>query len=78
MRRTSDNYASAHDDLVDVDYRAGDHLQSAVEYLKIGPVGMMFLPGEMSGELATACRASFRTASNSSTPSRGTHALEMR
>ena len=73
---TSDNYASAHDDLVDVDYRVGDHLQSAVEYLKIGPVGMMFLPGEMSGELVNGLPASFRTAPEQFyAEPRGTHAF---
>jgi hypothetical protein len=73
---TPDGFAQAHDDLVDVDYRVGDHLQSAVEYLKIGPVGMMFLPGEMSGELVNGLPAAFR-----STPEKfyaeppGTHAF---
>ena len=67
---------SAHDDLVDVDYRVGDHLQSAVEYLKIGPVGMMFLPGEMSGELVNGLPASFRTAPEQFyAEPRGTHAF---
>ena len=58
---TPDGFAQAHDDLVDVDHRVGDHLESAVEYLKIGPVGMMFLPGEMSGELVNGLPAAFRT-----------------
>ena len=57
----SDNFAAAHDDVVDVDYRVGDHLQSAVEYLRIGPVGMMFLPGEMAGELVNGLPAKFRS-----------------
>jgi hypothetical protein len=57
----SDNFAVAHDDVVDVDYRVGDHLQSAVEYLRIGAVGMMFLPGEMAGELVNGLPAKFRT-----------------
>jgi hypothetical protein len=58
----TDGLASAHDDTVGVDHRVGDHLQSAVEYLRIGPVGMMFLPGEMSGELVNGLPATFRSA----------------
>ena len=57
----SDDFAVAHDDLVDVDYRVGDHLTSAVEYLRIGPVGMMFLPGEVAGELVIGLPATFRS-----------------
>lgn len=40
--------------------RAGDHLQSEVGYLRIGPVGMMFLPGEVAGELVVGLPAAFR------------------
>lgn len=31
--------------------RAGDHVESEVAYVRIGLVGMMFLPGEVAGEL---------------------------
>jgi hypothetical protein len=41
--------------------RAGDHLRSGVGYLRIGPVGMMFLPGEVAGELVVGLPAEFRT-----------------
>ena len=41
--------------------RKGNHLQSAVDYLQIGPVGMMFLPGEIPGELTMGLPAGFRT-----------------
>jgi hypothetical protein len=41
--------------------RAGDHLRSEVGYLRIGPVGMMFLPGEVAGELVVGLPAEFRT-----------------
>jgi hypothetical protein len=41
--------------------RAGDHLRSAVGYLRIGPVGMMLLPGEVAGELVVGLPAEFRT-----------------
>jgi hypothetical protein len=40
--------------------RAGDHLKSEVGYLRIGPVGMMFLPGEVAGELVKGLPAEFR------------------
>jgi hypothetical protein len=42
--------------------RAGDHLKSEVGYLRIGPVGMMFLPGEVAGELVKGLPAEFRLA----------------
>jgi hypothetical protein len=41
--------------------RVGDHLHSAVEYVKIGPVGMMFLPGEIPGELTAGLPSGFRS-----------------
>ncbi len=41
--------------------RVGDHLRSAVEYVKIGPVGMMFMPGEMPGELTAGLPSGFRS-----------------
>ncbi|MCL6570043.1 MAG: hypothetical protein K6T35_14530, partial [Meiothermus silvanus] len=34
---------------------------SAVEYVRIGPVGMMFLPGEVPGEVVNGLPAGFRT-----------------
>ena len=40
--------------------RRGDHLRSEVGYLRIGPVGMMFLPGEVAGELVIGLPAEFR------------------
>lgn len=46
---------------VEVDYRAGDHLKTAVEYVRIGPIGMMFLPGEIPGELTIGLPADFRS-----------------
>jgi hypothetical protein len=41
--------------------RTGDHLKSQVSYLHIGSeIGMMFLPGEMAGELVVGLPARFR------------------
>jgi hypothetical protein len=40
--------------------RAGDPLKSEVGYLRNGPVGMMFLPGEVAGELVIGLPAGFR------------------
>lgn len=57
----SDGSASAVDPLVGLPARVGDHLQSAVEYVRIGGVGMMFLPGEIPGELTIGLPAGFRT-----------------
>jgi hypothetical protein len=41
--------------------RVGDHLHSAVEYVRIGDVGMMFLPGEIPGELTAGLPSGFRS-----------------
>jgi hypothetical protein len=41
--------------------RTGDHLRSGVGYLQIGSVGMMFLPGEVAGELVVGLPAEFRS-----------------
>jgi len=41
--------------------RTGDHLKSEVGYLRIGSVGMMFLPGEVAGELVIGLPAEFRS-----------------
>ena len=56
-----DGNRSVRDDLVGVEHRRGDHLASAVEYVRIGPVGMMFLPGEVPGEVVNGLPAGFRT-----------------
>lgn len=58
---TSDGGASEIDPVLGVPARVGDHLQSAVEYVRIGPVGMMFLPGEIPGELTIGLPADFRS-----------------
>jgi hypothetical protein len=58
---TSDLGATVDDDLVGITYRAGDHLKSAVEYVRLGPVGMMFLTGEVAGELVIGLPSAFRT-----------------
>ncbi|HEX5096827.1 MAG TPA: hypothetical protein VFX21_12460, partial [Acidimicrobiia bacterium] len=58
----SDNLESETDDDIGVDARVGDFLQSAVEYVHIGNVGMMFLPGEISSELTIGLPRDFRTA----------------
>ncbi len=54
-----DNFDAVIDDLVGP-VRKGNHLQSAVDYVQIGPVGMMFLPGEIPGELTMGLPAGFR------------------
>ncbi len=56
-----DNFQYFDDPLLSVSARVGDHLKSAVEYVRIGPVGMMFLPGEIPGELTMGLPAEFRT-----------------
>jgi hypothetical protein len=55
---TSDGFALEDDPLVGP-IRAGDHLESEVAYLRIGSVGMMFLPGEVAGELTIGLPAEF-------------------
>lgn len=57
----SDDGDVVYDPLIDVSYRVGDHLKTAVEYLKIGPVGMMFLTGEIPSELTIGLPSAFRT-----------------
>jgi len=57
----SDGFASVTDPNLGTDFRVGDHLKSAVEYVRIGPVGMMFLPGEIPGELTVGLPAGFRS-----------------
>jgi hypothetical protein len=56
---TPDGLRSAPDPNLAIPVRTGDHLRTAVEYLKIGPVGMMFLPGEVPGELTVGLPAKF-------------------
>jgi len=58
---TPDGAASAVDPLLGLPFRVGDHLRSAVEYVRIGPVGMMFLPGEIPGELTAGLPSDFRS-----------------
>jgi hypothetical protein len=58
---SEDGFASATDPNLGLPFRLGDHLHSAVEYLRIGPVGLLFLPGEISGELTVGLPADFRS-----------------
>ena len=58
---TPDAGAAATDPLLGLPYRVGDHLQSAVEYVRVGSVGMMFLPGEIPGELTIGLPSAFRS-----------------
>lgn len=57
---SSDNFEALPDDFADT-VRKGDHLKSAVDYVRIGPIGMMFLPGEIPGELTKGLPAEFRS-----------------
>jgi hypothetical protein len=72
----SDNLQSETDEDIGLDARVGEFLQSAVEYVRTGNVGMMFLPGEIPGELTIGLPSGFRN-----TPERwyeepiGTHAF---
>jgi hypothetical protein len=56
-----DGRESSTDPNIGVRFRNGDHLRSAVDYVRVGPVGMMFLPGEIPGELTAGLPAGFRT-----------------
>ncbi len=56
-----DGAQSAVDPVLGTPFRVGNHLQSAVEYVQIGPVGMMFLPGEIPSELTMGLPAGFRS-----------------
>jgi hypothetical protein len=55
----SDGFQTVPDDVVG-EVRAGDNVRSAVEYVRIGPVGMLFLPGEIPGELTVGLPSGFR------------------
>jgi hypothetical protein len=56
-----DGFAKLEESALGVSYRAGDHVKSAVEYVRIGPIGMMLLPGEIPGELTAGLPSAFRT-----------------
>lgn len=45
----ADDFATVSDELLG-EIRAGDHTRSQVAYLRIGPVGMMFVPAEIGAE----------------------------
>jgi len=57
----SDGGATEYDLLAEVTLRVGDHLKTAVEYVKLGPIGMMFLTGEVPGEIVVGLPSAFRT-----------------
>jgi len=62
---TPDGYATELDPILAAlnggigDIRVGDHGRTEVAYLRIGPVGMVFMPGEAVGELANGLPAGF-------------------
>jgi hypothetical protein len=55
----ADGFQTVPDDVVG-EIRVGDNVRSAVEYVRIGPVGMLFLPGEIPGELTVGLPSGFR------------------
>jgi hypothetical protein len=56
-----DGLAKIDDANLGVSYRVGDHVKTAVEYVRIGPVGILFLPGEIPGELTVGLPSGFRS-----------------
>lgn len=56
-----DGFAVLEEPALEISYRVGDHVKTAVEYVKIGTVGMMFLTGEIPGELTIGLPAGFRS-----------------
>jgi hypothetical protein len=56
----SDDFGTEDDPLLGP-IRAGNHLKSEVGYLRIGQVGMMFLPGESAGEVVIGLPAEYRS-----------------
>lgn len=72
----SDAGATEFDPLAEVTLRVGDHLKTAVEYVRLGPIGMMFLTGEIPGEVVIGLPAGFRqTPENWYDEPPGTHAF---
>lgn|GEM_PF-1061188 len=57
-----DGFEVLQDGAVGVAYRKGDHVKTAVEYVRLGPIGMMFLTGEIPSEITNGLPAGFRTA----------------
>jgi hypothetical protein len=53
-----DDFAAQMDPLVGP-IRVGDHMRTEVAYLRIGPVGMIFMPGEVASELVIGLPAQF-------------------
>ncbi|MFA9429902.1 hypothetical protein [Egicoccus sp. AB-alg2] len=53
-----DDFAAEVDPMVGP-IRVGDHMRTEVAYLRIGPVGMIFMPGEVASELVIGLPAGF-------------------
>jgi hypothetical protein len=54
-----DNFATEADPLLGP-IRAGDHIKSRVAYLRVGPVGVMWIPAEIGPELTIGLPAEYR------------------
>lgn len=54
-----DGFASEFDANVGGPVRVGDHFRTEVAYLTLGPIGMLFMPGEVVGELVVGLPAGF-------------------
>jgi hypothetical protein len=54
-----DGFASAFDPNIGGQVRVGDHFRTEVAYLTLGPIGMLFMPGEVVGEMVVGLPAGF-------------------
>jgi hypothetical protein len=54
----ADDFGTEADPLVGT-IRAGDHIRTEVAYLRLGPIGMVWMPGEVVGELVIGLPAGF-------------------
>lgn len=57
---TPDGFATETDPMVG-EIRAGDHARSEVAYLRLGPIGMIWMPAEVPGELVIGLPEGFDT-----------------
>lgn len=58
---TPDDFATEADPLLG-DIRVGDHAKTEVAYLRLGPIGMIWMPAEVAGELVIGLPAGFDAA----------------
>jgi hypothetical protein len=72
-----DGLATVNDPIIGLPVRVGNHVRPSVSHLRLGPIGMLFTPGEVQSHLVLGLPADFRSGDGSAYYSPSTAAFHV-